>query len=166
MCSVCAEDFVQLVGNVSSFFYLEEENININEIIIKNIHNYLKKKNISYEAFIFELKKEVPQKTIEEFFVNKKTTDDISILVIAISKVLGENLDYFCISHIEDESLSIEQEKLLELMQVCNQSFDIELVNVNVKLTELTRYALDNELISLSKASYYLNCSIEEVMNI
>ena len=60
----------------------------------------------------------------------------------------------------------MQQEKLLELMQVCNQSFDIELVNVNVKLTELTRYALDNELISLSKASYYLNCSIEEVMNI
>ena len=78
-------------------------------------------------------------------------------MVIGISKVLKENLDYFCISHIEDESLSIEQEKLVELMEVCKKHFDVKSVDVNEKLYELGKYAYDNELISFSKLQYYLN---------
>ena len=80
--------------------------------------------------------------------------------------MLKENLDYFCIPHIENESLSIEQEKLVELAKVCNQNFDVKSVDANEKLLELTKYALDNELTSFSKATYYLNSSVSEIMEL
>lgn len=83
-------------------------------------------------------------------------------MLIGISKALKENLDYFCISHIEDESLSIEQEKLVELMEVCKKHFDVKSVDVNEKLYELGNYAYDNELISFSKLQYYLNYAFDE----
>ena len=94
------------------------------------------------------------------FFAEKQGVN--ADLVIGISKVLKEKLDYFCISHIEDESLSIEQEKLVELMEVCKQNFDVKSVDVNEKLYELGKYAYDNELISFSKLQYYLNYAIDE----
>ena len=131
-----------------------------NELIIKNIHNYLKKKKIDYKDFIAELYKLVPQEKVDYFFSNKQGID--ADLLIGISKVLKENLDYFCISHIEDESLSIEQEKLVELMEVCKKPFDVKSVDVNEKLYELGKYAYDNELISFSKLQYYLNYAFDE----
>ena len=97
----------------------------------------------------------MPQEKVDYFFSNKQGVD--ADLLIGISKVLKENHDYFCISHIEDESLSIEQEKLLELMEVCKKHFDVKSVDVNEKLYELGKYAYDNELISFSKLQYYLN---------
>jgi hypothetical protein len=135
-----------------------------NELIIKNIHNYLKKKKIDYKDFIAELYKLVPQEKVDYFFSNKQGVD--ADLLIGISKALKENLDYFCILHIEDESLSIEQEKLVELMEVCKKHFDVKSVDANEKLLELTKYALDNELTSFSKAAYYLNCSVSEIMEL
>lgn len=105
-----------------------------------------------------------PQEKIDNFFANKENID-VNIL-IKISNILNEHLDYFCIPHVDDESLSIQQEKLLELMEVCNQDFDIMSVDVNEKLLELTKYALDRELISISKASYYLSCSYSEIYNL
>jgi hypothetical protein len=140
------------------------QKIDANELVIKNIHNYLKKKKIDYKDFIAELYKLVPQEKVDYFFSQKLGID--ADLVIGISKVLKENLDYFCISHIEDESLSIEQEKLVELMEVCKKHFDVKSVDVNEKLLELTKYALDNELTSFSKAAYYLNCSVSEIMEL
>ena len=138
--------------------------IDINELIIKNILNYLKKKKIDYKDFLKELYKLVPKEKVDYFFSNKQGVD--ADLLIGISKVLKENLDYFCISHIEDESLSIEQEKLVELMEVCKQNFDVKSVDVNEKLYELGKYAYDNELTSFSKAAYYLNCSVSEIMEL
>ena len=132
----------------------------VNELVIKNIHNYLKKKKIDYKDFIAELYKLVSQEKVDYFFSQKQGVD--ADLLIGISKALKENLDYFCISHIEDESLSIEQEKLLELMDVCNQNFDLKSVDVNEKLYELGKYAYDNELISFSKLLYYLNYGLVE----
>ena len=132
----------------------------IKELIIKNIFNYLKKKNISYDTLLKRLYQNFPHEKIDSFF-NKANTD-VEVL-IKISDILNENIDYFCFPHKEDEKLSIEQEKLLELMEVCNQDFDISSVNVRDKLLELTKYALDNELITMSKASYYLNCSISKI---
>lgn len=111
--------------------------IDVNELVIKNIHNYLKKKKIDYKDFIAELYKLVPQEKVDYFFSNKQGID--SDLLIGISKVLKENYDYFCISHIEDESLSIEQEKLVELAKLCNQNFDVKSVDANEKLMELTK---------------------------
>lgn len=136
------------------------QKIDANELVIKNIHNYLKKKKIDYKDFIAELYKLVPQEKVDYFFAEKQGVN--ADLVIGISKVLKENLDYFCISHIEDESLSIEQEKLVELMEVCKQNFDVKSVDVNEKLYELGKYAYDNELISFSKLQYYLNYAIDE----
>lgn len=136
------------------------QKIDLNELVIKNIHNYLKKKKIDYKDFIAELYKLVPQEKVDYFFAEKQGVN--ADLVIGISKVLKEKLDYFCISHIEDESLSIEQEKLVELMEVCKQNFDVKSVDVNEKLYELGNYAYDNELISFSKLQYYLNYAIDE----
>ena len=132
----------------------------VNELVIKNIHNYLKKKKIDYKDFIAELYKLVPQEKVDYFFSNKQGVD--ADLLIGISKVLKENHDYFCISHIEDESLSIEQEKLVELMEVCKKHFDVKSVDVNEKLYELGKYAYDNELISFSKHLYYLTYAFDE----
>ena len=132
----------------------------VNELVIKNIHNYLKKKKIDYKDFIAELYKLVPQEKVDYFFSNKQGVD--ADLLIGISKVLKENHDYFCISHIEDESLSIEQEKLVELMEVCKKHFDVKSVDVNEKLYELGNYAYDNELISFSKLLYYLTYALDE----
>ena len=83
-------------------------------------------------------------------------------LVAGQALEVQENLDYFCISHIEDESLSIEQEKLVELMEVCKKHFDVKSVDVNEKLYELGKYAYDNELISFSKLLYYLTYAFDE----
>ena len=136
------------------------QKIDANELVIKNIHNYLKKKKIDYKDFIAELYKLVPQEKVDYFFAEKQGVN--ADLVIGISKVLKENLDYFCISHIEDESLSIEQEKLVELMEVCKKHFDVKSVEVNEKLYELGKYAYDNELISFSKLLYYLTYAFDE----
>ena len=137
-----------------------DQKIDANELVIKNIHNYLKKKKIDYKDFITELYKLVSQEKVDYFFSKKQGIDDE--LIIGISKVLKENLDYFCIPHIEDESLSIEQEKLVELMEVCKKHFDVKSVEVNEKLYELGKYAYDNELISFSKLQYYLNYAFDE----
>lgn len=136
------------------------QKIDANELVIKNIHNYLKKKKIDYKDFIAELYKLVPKEKVDYFFSNKQGVN--ADLLIGISKVLKENLDYFCIPHIEDETLSIEQEKLVELAKLCNQNFDVKSVDVNEKLLELTKYALDNELTSFSKLQYYLNYAFDE----
>jgi hypothetical protein len=134
--------------------------IDVNELVIKNIHNYLKKKKIDYKDFIAELYKLVPQEKVDYFFSQKLGID--ADLLIGISKALKENHDYFCISHIEDESLSIEQEKLVELMEVCKKHFDVKSVEVNEKLYELGKYAYDNELLSFSKLLYYLTYAFDE----
>ena len=136
------------------------QKIDVNELVIKNIHNYLKKKKIDYKDFIAELYKLVPQEKVDYFFAEKQGVD--GDLIIGISKALKENLDYFCIPHIEDESLSIEQEKLVELMEVCKQNFDVKSVDANEKLYELGKYAYDNELISFSKLQYYLSYAFDE----
>ena len=136
------------------------QKIDANELVIKNIHNYLKKKKIDYKDFIAELYKLVPQEKVDYFFSQKLGID--ADLLIGISKALKENLDYFCIPHIEDASLSIEQEKLVELMEVCKKHFDVKSVDVNEKLYELGKYAYDNELISFSKLLYYLTYAFDE----
>jgi hypothetical protein len=52
------------------------------------------------------------------------------------------------------------------LAKLCNQNFDVKSADANEKLLELTKYALDNELTSFSKAAYYLNCSVSEIMEL
>ena len=149
---------------MDEFFYSKMNGMNpkidVNKLVIKNIFNYLKKKNIDYKDFLRELYKLVPQEKVDYFFAEKQGVN--ADLVIGISKVLKENLDYFCIPHIEDESLSIEQEKLVELMEVCKKHFDVKSVDANEKLYELGKYAYDNELISFSKLLYYLTYAFDE----
>ena len=71
------------------------QKIDANELIIKNIHNYLKKKKIDYKDFITELYKLVSQEKVDYLFSKKQGIDDE--LIIGISKVLNENLNYFLI---------------------------------------------------------------------
>ena len=47
------------------------QKIDANELVIKNIHNYLKKKEIDYKDFIAELYKLVPQEKVDYFFCRK-----------------------------------------------------------------------------------------------
>ena len=98
--------------------------------------------------------------TLVNYMKHHYKYDDV--LLNEIWDIVKENLYYFCISHIEDESLSIEQEKLVELMEVCKKHFDVKSVEVNEKLYELGKYAYDNELISFSKLQYYLNYAFDE----
>ena len=44
------------------------QKIDANELVIKNIHNYLKKKKIDYKDFIAELYKLVPKEKVDYFF--------------------------------------------------------------------------------------------------
>ena len=46
--------------------------IDANELVIKNIHNYLKKKKIDYKDFIAELYKLVPKEKVDYFFPTNK----------------------------------------------------------------------------------------------
>ena len=46
--------------------------IDVNELVIKNILNYLKKKNIDYKDFFRELYKLVPKKKLIIFFPTNK----------------------------------------------------------------------------------------------
>ena len=39
-------------------------------------------------------------------------------------------------------------------------------MNQKIDANELGKYALDNELTSFSKAAYYLNCSVSEIMEL
>lgn len=39
-------------------------------------------------------------------------------------------------------------------------------MNQKIDVNELGKYALDNELTSFSKAAYYLNCSVSEIMEL
>lgn len=48
------------------------QKIDANELVIKNIHNYLKKKKIDYKDFIAELYKLVPQEKVDYFFPTNK----------------------------------------------------------------------------------------------
>ena len=46
--------------------------IDVNELVIKNILNYLKKKNIDYKDFLRELYKLVPQEKVVRSFTKNK----------------------------------------------------------------------------------------------
>lgn len=48
------------------------QKIDANELIIKNIHNYLKKKKIDYKDFISELYKLVLKEKVDYFFPTNK----------------------------------------------------------------------------------------------
>ena len=61
--------------------------IDANELVIKNIHNYLKKKKIDYKDFIAELYKLVPQEKVDYFFSNKQGIN--ADLLIGFSKALN-----------------------------------------------------------------------------
>ena len=62
------------------------QKIDVNKLVIKNILNYLKKKNIDYKDFLRELYKLVPQEKVDYFFAEKQGVD--GDLIIGISKVL------------------------------------------------------------------------------
>lgn len=48
--------------------------IDVNELVIKNILNYLKKKNIDYKDFLRELYKLVPQEKVDRSFTKTSLT--------------------------------------------------------------------------------------------
>ena len=87
-------------------------------------------------------------------------------MIIALSKELNENINYFVTEHNPDLSLNIKEEKLLELLEITGKNFDLSNIDFDNKLLKLTKEALQKELITMSYASYLLNKNISEIMEL
>ena len=136
----------------------------VSQIVINNVFNLLLKKHIPFEKLKENLYKHLPQNKVDNFFEEKEECDDR--MIIALSKELNENINYFVTEHNPDLSLSIKEEKLLELMEITGKNFDLSNIDVDNKLLKLTKDALQKELITMSYASYLLNKNISEIMEL
>lgn len=136
----------------------------VSQIVINNVFNLLLKKHISFEKLKENLYKHLSKNKVDNFFEEKEECDDR--MIIALSKELNENINYFVTEHNPDLSLSIKEEKLLELMEFTGKKFDLSNIDVDNKLLKLTKEALQKELITMSYASYLLNKNISEIMEL
>ena len=136
----------------------------VSQIVINNVFNLLLKKQISFEKLKENLYKHLSKNKVDNFFEEKEECDDR--MIIALSKELNENINYFVTEHNPDLSLNIKEEKLLELLEITGKNFDLSNIDVDNKLLKLTKEALQKELITMSYASYLLNKSISEIMEL
>lgn len=136
----------------------------VSQIIINNVFNLLLKKHISFEKLKENLYKHLSKNKVDNFFEEKEECDDR--MIIALSKELNENINYFVTEHNPDLSLNIKEEKLLELLEITGKNFDLSNIDVDNKLLKLTKEALQKELITMSYASYLLNKNISEIMEL
>ena len=136
----------------------------VSQIVINNVFNLLLEKHISFEKLKENLYKHLSKNKVDNFFEEKEECDDR--MIIALSKELNENINYFVTEHNPDLSLSIKEEKLLELMEITGKNFDLSNIDVDNKLLKLTKEALQKELITMSYASYLLNKNISEIMEL
>ena len=136
----------------------------VSQIVINNVFNLLLKKHISFEKLKENLYKHLSKNKVDNFFEEKEECDDR--MIIALSKELNENINYFVTEHNPDLSLNIKEEKLLELLDITGKNFDLSNIDVDNKLLKLTKEALQKELITMSYASYLLNKNISEIMEL
>ena len=136
----------------------------VSQIVINNVFNLLLKKHISFEKLKENLYKHLSKNKVDNFFEGKEECDDR--MIIALSKELNENINYFVTEHNPDLSLNIKEEKLLELLEITGKNFDLSNIDVDNKLLKLTKEALQKELITMSYASYLLNKNISEIMEL
>ena len=136
----------------------------VSQIVINNVFNLLLKKHISFEKLKENLYKHLSKNKVDNFFEEKEECDDR--MIIALSKELNENINYFVTEHNPDLSLNIKEEKLLELMEITGKNFDLSNIDIDNKLLKLTKEALQKELITMSYASYLLNKNISEIMEL
>ena len=136
----------------------------VSQIVINNVFNLLLKKHISFEKLKENLYKHLSKNKVDNFFEEKEECDDR--MIIALSKELNENINYFVTEHNPDLSLNIKEEKLLELMEITGKNFDLSNIDVDNKLLKLTKEALQKEWITMSYASYLLNKNISEIMEL
>ena len=136
----------------------------VSQIVINNVFNLLLKKHISFEKLKENLYKHLSKNKVDNFFEEKEECDDR--MIIALSKELNENINYFVTEHNPDLSLNIKEEKLLELLEITGKNFDLSNIDVDNKLLKLTKEALQKELITMSYASYLLNKNISEIMEL
>lgn len=136
----------------------------VSQIVINNVFNLLLKKQISFEKLKENLYKHLSKNKVDNFFEEKEECDDR--MIIALSKELNENINYFVTEHNPDLSLNIKEEKLLELLEITGKNFDLSNIDVDNKLLKLTKEALQKELITMSYASYLLNKNISEIMEL
>ena len=136
----------------------------VSQIVINNVFNLLLKKHISFEKLKENLYKHLSKNKVDNFFEEKEECDDR--MIIALSKELNENINYFVNEHNPDLSLNIKEEKLLELLEITGKNFDLSNIDVDNKLLKLTKEALQKELITMSYASYLLNKNISEIMEL
>lgn len=136
----------------------------VSQIVINNVFNLLLKKHISFEKLKENLYKHLSKNKVDNFFEEKEECDDR--MIIALSKELNENINYFVTEHNPDLSLNIKEEKLLELLEITGKNFDLSNIDFDNKLLKLTKEALQKELITMSYASYLLNKNISEIMEL
>ena len=136
----------------------------VSQIVINNVFNLLLKKHISFEKLKENLYKHLSKNKVDNFFEEKEECDDR--MIIALSKELNENINYFVTEHNPDLSLNIKEEKLLELMEITGKNIDLSNIDIDNKLLKLTKEALQKELITMSYASYLLNKNISEIMEL
>lgn len=136
----------------------------VSQIVINNVFNLLLKKHISFEKLKENLYKHLSKNKVDNFFEEKEECDDR--MIIALSKELNENINYFVTEHNPDLSLNRKEEKLLELLEITGKNFDLSNIDVDNKLLKLTKEALQKELITMSYASYLLNKNISEIMEL
>jgi hypothetical protein len=136
----------------------------VSQIVINNDFNLLLKKHISFEKLKENLYKHLSKNKVDNFFEEKEECDDR--MIIALSKELNENINYFVTEHNPDLSLNIKEEKLLELLEITGKNFDLSNIDFDNKLLKLTKEALQKELITMSYASYLLNKNISEIMEL
>ena len=136
----------------------------VSQIVINNVFNLLLKKHILFEKLKENLYKHLSKNKVDNFFEEKEECDDR--MIIALSKELNENINYFVTEHNPDLSLNIKEEKLLELLEITGKNFDLSNIYFDNKLLKLTKEALQKELITMSYASYLLNKNISEIMEL
>lgn len=136
----------------------------VSQIVINNVFNLLLKKHISFEKLKENIYKHLSKNKVDNFFEEKEECDDR--MIIALSKELNENINYFVTEHNPDLSLNIKEEKLLELLEITGKNFDLSNIDFDNKLLKLTKEVLQKELITMSYASYLLNKNISEIMEL
>lgn len=136
-----------------------------NEIIHQNINNLLSNSSVSENDIINSLSKHLPRQDVINFFNCKSNCNDR--LLIAISKYFKKNINYFIEEHTDlDVAGNSKLENLIKLQNILQLNNVKMSENIDDTLLTLTKQALKKELISISYASYILNKSVAEIMEL
>ena len=136
-----------------------------NEIIHRNINRLLSKASVSENDIINSLSIRIPRQDVIDFFNCKIGCSDR--LLIAISKYFKKNVNYFVEEHSDLETVSNSKLENIIKMQNILQLNSVEMAeNIDKTLLSLTKQALKKDRISISYASYILNKSVKEIMEL